>query len=427
MLCRALKISWQRGLIMFRAFLLLAFLLPTPGQAAQMDPSTLHGKVMCGYQGWFNTPGDGMELGWTHWGKGRRKEMGPGNVTVDLWPDVSDLDPAQRYQTAFRHADGRAAEVFSSADRKTVLKHFEWMETYGIDGVFLQRFANGIGRSDQMRHKNVVLENVRKGAERSGRVYAVMYDLSGLREGGTQRVINDWKRLKQDRKVTGDTTYLHHEGKPVVAVWGVGFNDDRKYTLKECGALIDFLKADGCSVMLGVPTGWREQDRDAVKDPQLHEILRKADVLSPWTIGRYRSPRQASGHAERVWSPDIEWCESRQIDFLPVVFPGFSWFNLHGGELNQIPRLKGDFLWSQLVGAKRSGAKMIYVAMFDEVDEGTAIFKCSNDPPSGEGVSFIDYEGLSTDHYLWLTGQGARLLRDEIPVTDHQPARKGKP
>ncbi|HIA70314.1 TPA: xylosidase/arabinosidase, partial [Candidatus Poribacteria bacterium] len=65
-------------------------------------------------------------------------------------------------------------------------------------------------------------------------------------------------------------------------------------------------------------------------------------------------------------------------------------------------------------------AKMLYVAMFDEVDEGTAIFKCSNDPPVGKS-SFLTYEGLPSDHYLWLTGQLGRLLRGEIPGSKKLP------
>jgi hypothetical protein len=60
--------------------------------------------------------------------------------------------------------------------------------------------------------------------------------------------------------------------------------------------------------------------------------------------------------------------------------------------------------------------------MFDEVDEATAVFKCTNDPPVGEGARFLDYEGLPTDHYLRLCGLGARLLRGEIPVSERVPA-----
>lgn len=55
---------------------------------------------------------------------------------------------------------------------------------------------------------------------------------------------------------------------------------------------------------------------------------------------------------------------------------------------------------------------MVYVAMFDEVDEGTAIFKCTNQTPVGDGVLFLGYEGVPPDHYLKLTGKGGEFIRD---------------
>ena len=77
---------------------------------------------------------------------------------------------------------------------------------------------------------------------------------------------------------------------------------------------------------------------------------------------------------------------------------------MQGAALDDIPRCGGRFFWSQIVAAKRAGAEMLYVAMFDEVDEGTAIFKCTNDPPTANGAKFVTYEGLPSDHYLRLTG-----------------------
>lgn len=150
-------------------------------------------------------------------------------------------------------------------------------------------------------------------------------------------------------------------------------------------------------------------------------------VVGPWSVGRYRTPKEVKENAEKRWKPDLKWCVERQIDFLPVVYPGFSWKNLKGEGLGAIPRLKGEFLWSQLVAAKRVGCKMIYVAMFDEVDEGTAIFKCTNRPPKGKGTEFLDMEGLPSDFYLRLTGEAGRMLRGEIPVTDQVPAFEVRP
>jgi hypothetical protein len=388
-----------------------------------VDTSTLTGKVMAGYQGWFNCEGDGAGLGWTHWARNRSKQFGPGNINVDLWPDMSELSASERFTSGFKLADGRPAEVFSSFHRETVLRHFRWMREYGMDGAFVQRFANGLKSQATRRHKDVVLANCREGANREGRAYAVMYDLSGLPAGAVTQVVEDWRMLRQEMKIGDDPAYLRHRGKPLVAIWGIGFSDDRKYSLAECRSMVESLKADGCSVMLGIPTGWRELNRDAVPDPALHEMLMLADVLSPWTPGRYRNPKEVSRHGEKLWKPDIAWCREHSLDYLPVVFPGFSWHNMNPeSPLGQIPRLKGEFLWSQFVAAKKADAQMIYVAMFDEVDEGTAIFKCSNelllDPER-----FLDFEGMPSDHYLWLTGQGSSLLRGQRPLQDTLPTR----
>ncbi len=393
-----------------------------------VDSSTLTGKVMAGYQGWFTAEGDGSGTAWQHYRKGG--SFGPGHVCIDLWPHVTDLTPAERYATPFRTADGSAAEVFSSHNRRTVLRHLQWMRDYGIDGAFVQRFAVATGDGVSFHHCNTVLDSVREGANRYGRAYAVMYDLSGLRAGHMKDVMEDWKLL-HDRMGIGrdvnDKAYLHHLGKPVVAVWGVGFDDKRAYTLDECAALVSFLKDDptygGNAVMLGVPTGWRTLDRDSIPDPALHATICKADIVSPWTIGRYNTPERAAAHAQQVIEPDLKWCDEQKLAYLPVVFPGFSWHNLKPeSRSDSIPRLKGQFLWRQCVEAKKAGARMIYVAMFDEMDEGTAIFKCTNNPPVGEST-FVTHPDVPNDHYLWLTGAAAKMLRGELPATDEMPAR----
>ena len=387
-----------------------------------VDTSTVKGKVVVGYQGWFNVEGDGAERGYIHWTK-KRGPIEPGNAKVDLWPDVSELGAGEKFPTGFKFPDGRVAEVFSSYKQPTVLRHFQWMRDYGIDAAFVQRFVTGLRDPKNLRHNNTVLAHCREGANRFGRGYTVMYDLSGLGNNRIEEVMEDWRTLRTRMRITDDPAYLRHRGKPLVTVWGVGFSDrhgTNSYSLEDCRRLVQFLKTDpqagGCTVMLGVPTHWLELKNDAVKNPLLHEIIKLADVVSPWTVGRYRDLAGVERHGEKFLKPDMAWCRNSRLDYMPVVYPGFSWYNMHGGALNQIPRLKGEFLWSQCVSAKKAGAEMIYVAMFDEVDEGTAIFKCANTVPVGEPSRFVSYEGVPADHYLKLTGQAAKMLRGEIPA-----------
>jgi hypothetical protein len=385
-----------------------------------VDTSTLFGKVMCGYQGWFGAPGDGSPGNdWQHW----TKHSGPledGNAKIDLWPDVTELAAGERFPTGFKLPDGKPAEVFSSYEKATVLRHFQWMQDYGIDGVFVQRFISSLKNPRALDHNNTVLANCRAGANLHGRAYSVMYDLSGLPGGHIEEVMNDWRSLRKEMGITADPAYLHHQGKPVVAVWGIGFNDHRGYSLEECRRLIAFLKNDveagGCTVMVGVPAHWRELGQDAVSDPVLLDVLATADVISPWTVGRYANPKGATNYAENSLKPDLAWCSQRKIGYLPVVFPGFSWHNMYGAVSDQIPRRRGQFLWTQFCEAKRANAAMVYVAMFDEVDEGTAIFKCSNDVPVGEESKFVTFEGLPGDYYLKLVGAGSKLIRGEISI-----------
>jgi hypothetical protein len=371
----------------------------------------LDGRVFSGYQGWFSTPGDGSERGWAHWTKKRSKPFDLANAKVDLWPDVSELPPEERFAAELRLPDGRPAEVFSSARAGTVLRHWRWMREYGLDGAFVQRFITDLKDRREALHFNRVLAACRDGARREGRLWAVMYDLTGLGVGRTGEVLADWRVLAERLRVAEDPAYLRVRGKPLVAVWGVGFNDRRAYSLSECSDLVDGLRAANLSVLLGVPTGWRTLDRDAAPDPELHGLLRRTDAISPWTVGRYRDPKEAARHGERDWTADLAWCREAKVDYLPVVFPGFSWHHMHGGPPDQIPRLQGRFFRAQFEAAHKAGLKSAYVAMFDEVDEATAIFKTATTPPDG----FLGADGVPPDHYLKLAGEGGRLLRGEVP------------
>jgi len=400
---------------------------PLDSGYTQVDRSTLTGKVMCGYQGWFAVPSDGINRGWYHYALNNM--FAPGSCKFDLWPDLSDMDSDEKYAApGFVTQSGAQAYLFSSQNRKTVLRHFKWMADYGIDGVFIQRFATEVFNGGAgLKQFNNVLASCKAGAHKYGRTFAIMYDLSGMQAGEWKKVLADWRTQIVEKKILQDSCYLYQNGKPVVAIWGIGFNDGRQYTLAECSELIGSLKNNpedgGNTVMVGVPKGWRTLNDDAVNDTTLTSIVLKADIISPWFVGRYSDLSGVSSFANTDVSPDVIWCRNHNKDYLPVVFPGFSWHNMYPtSPLNQIPRLGGNFLWSQYYNFIRVGAKMFYQAMFDEIDEGTAIFKCTNDPPVGAST-FVTYENLPSDQYLWLVGQGDRMLNKEIPFSSTLPVR----
>ena len=80
-------------------------------------------------------------------------------------------------------------------------------------------------------------------------------------------------------------------------------------------------------------------------------------------------------------------------------------------KFNHTPREKGKFFWEVASSAVSAGADMIYIAMFDEVDEGTAIFKICPNPPRYDGIPMLDTEGMPSDHYLFLAGKFHDLLK----------------
>ena len=66
---------------------------------------------------------------------------------------------------------------------------------------------------------------------------------------------------------------------------------------------------------------------------------------------------------------------------------------------------------------------MIYQAMFDEMDEGTAIFKVTSDPPSDDQSRFLTNDGLPSDFYLKKVGAWTKVLRERHPETPKQTNR----
>lgn len=395
-----------------------------------IDATTLDHKHLYGYQGWFYCPGDGSPIDrWFHWFRGQAPTAD--SLTIDMWPDMSELGPSERFDTAMTLPDGSAAQVYSAWNSTTVERHFAWMEEHNLDGIMLQRFMVLVDDTTFREVIDQVARNARSGAEAHGRVFAMMYDITG--HAGPDLVTDiqaDWTHLVDDLGLTESDRYLHHNGRPFVAIWGFGF-DDRPGTPSQATALIEWFQSSAparlqATVMGGVPTHWRTLDGDSYTDPAWADVYRSWDVISPWAVGRYDNNSEADRFRREQIEPDMEEAIASGADYMPVVFPGFSWHNLLDGDLNQIPRRGGRFYWRQVYNALDAGNRMLYTAMFDEVDEGTAMYKLAPTdaelPVEGDFVPLdIDGEALPSDWYLRLADEASAALRGELPLTTERP------
>ena len=404
-----------------RAMTLAEALSPYTGPVVKgVDTTTIDNKVMAGYQGWFMAKGDGYEPGWVHWGS---VDQTPPRCSFDLWPDMTELPATERYPSNYRYADGTRAELFSSTVKETVLRHFKWMQDYGIDGVWVQRFTGCVSNQNDWNYlrTTAVLNHCREGASRYGRAFAVMYDTDFDRRA-IDAMKADWTRLVREMKILESPAYIRHRGGPVISLWGYGF-DHRKFDAAATREFFEWLKKPengACTIKLGIPNDWV-----GWTDERMTLLKQYAQILSPWNVGRFGTLDGATAHAKRYYPADMAFCRANDKDYYVVAFPGFSWTNLMkgGSPLNQIPRQGGRFLWRQIEEIRKLGLKNVYIAMFDEVDEGTAIFKVTNQPPQGR---FATYDGLPSDHYLKLCGLAGRYLRGEdvqFPEVEPDPAQ----
>jgi hypothetical protein len=409
-----------------------------PRAASQATVATqssgLKGRLIVGYQGWFGCPQDVPgNARWEHWF--HRNSSGVENLAVDLLPLVTQFRTEDLCPTSLRRADGAPINVFSSQNPRVVEQHFKWMREHGIDGAAVQRFVAPLAIAELKMRSDRVMRNVRAAAESNGRVFYVTYDVSGASAATViDDIRRDWQYLSKDLKLTASPRYLHVNGKPVLQLWGFGFKD-HPGSPANVAQLIDELKA-GATVIGGVPTNWRTLDGDSQTDTRWADVYRRYDVLSPWTVGRFRNDAGVDRFVRDHVLPDMVEAKGLGIGYMPVVFPGFSWYNLQRGRgqqklaiRNQIPRRCGNFLWRQIFALLAARADnrvemridMMYAAMFDEVDEGTALFPTEareNRLPAGANLTALDQDGcaLPDDWYLRITGKAADYLRrNEMP------------
>jgi hypothetical protein len=414
------------GRIIMLSCMALAFLAVNYQAQAQdtVDATTLNGKYMFGYQAWQRAQGDGCNSGWFHWIRSGSTPNGT-NMTVDVFPDLTEFTSSELYTTNMHYSNGSVVGLYSTCNETTVMRHFKWMKDYQVDGAWVQRFGpKHIGWNEST---NKSLLACKKGAETYGRVFTVMYDVSGANNSTLfNDVTTDWMYLVDTFKVTQSSRYCFHKGKPVVSVWGFGFSD-RSITPDVALKIVRWFQFDApakyqATFMGGVNDNWR------TAGAPWDTVFKSLDIISPWFVGRFGNISGVDSWKTSRIVPDISQAKALGKDYLPVIWPGFSWANMHAGSTpqNQIPRLGGAFFWEQVYNCISAGSTMLYNAMFDEIDEGTAMLKIcpkrSLAPVEGYWLTGdADGYNLPSDWYLRLAGYAKKALSNQIPLTKTMP------
>ena len=421
---------------------------PTPkptNKPITLAPNTLTKQIICGYQGWFTYPGDGSPTNrWKHWFSDP-EDTPPvaANLHVDLYPSMDEYDPADLgVSQVMMKEDGTNAKFFSNVKPNVVLKHFEWMANYGITGVFHMRFMSGLmsndGNNPNRIWKTMVLTNVRNAAESTGRTFAVSYNIAGMEDSVIDEIKVDWTRLVDEEKITSSNRYIRQGGLPVLRIYGIGFKAVNVTDTTKLADLIDWFqnKADPkYKVFLvgGVPSRWRDRTNDSREEAAWKGIYDSLDGIHPWHVGRWTTIANFGTYYSSIISADATYCAGKGILYMPTMWPGFSWHNLKRGDspINSIPRLGGNFMWAQAYRyMTNTKITSIWMAQFDEVDEGTAIFKVASNaneaPAEGDWLTLdADGQSLPSDWYLRLCGEAQKMLEKKISLTSKIPIKPG--
>ncbi len=385
---------------------------------SRVEASTFTDKVTAGYQAWFACPTDGVSH-WTHWAG---QTPAPGRVTFELYPDVREYDQSALCDTNLGPlGNGQRSRLYNASSESVIDTHFRWMEEYGIDGVGLQRFV--VGLYGDKRHGNLITTRVRAAAERHGRIFYVMYDISGAHESDwVQTIERDWEEtMLRELHVTDSAQYARQDGRAVVNVWGLGVGD-RPGTAQQTLELIRWFKSRNVYVVGGVPYWWRQAGGGK---PGFEAAYAALDMVQPWAVGTFGTEGDADAHFADLVANDLSLTQSRGQAYQRVLWSGFAWSNWNGGARNAIPRRAGRFFWRQayLTARARTGA---YIAMFDEYDEGTAIAKAAEDSsqtPRDQYFLSLDADGerVSSDFYLRLAGAATQMINGSRSVTERVP------
>jgi hypothetical protein len=331
------------------------------------------------------------------------------------------------YDTQMKYRDGSPCRVYSCYDDLTVDVHVKWIKEYGLSGLFLQRHEKHMDDDNMREWKDWVTQAVKRACFKYDVKFCMMpcnNDKQGRGHIMVENVINDWMHLVDDLNITQSPQYMYQNGKPVIGFWGLGF-ENYPMTPEEATEILDFFQDAPeeryrVYVMGGVPHNWRTNPK-AGWPP----VFDRLDMISPWrTI--FADPYDPQVIGRMIG--DLSYCDQLGIDYNPVISPGASASHMRSDPnlRNWKPRDGGNFIWQQAYEVCRRGSKFLYMAMFDEIDEGTAMYKLSrtaDDCPVGADQVPLDIDGynLPEDWYLRVGREIQKMFDGTIPLTQQLP------
>ncbi|MCD6401711.1 MAG: hypothetical protein J7L73_07255, partial [Anaerolineales bacterium] len=375
-----------------------------------------------GYQAWHRGPKDS----WSHWFDNGIPDAA--HMSGDNWPDFSEY--SKLYETQLRYPNGSPVKVYSCNDYETVDVHIRWMKEYGIKGCFLQRQQNDILNQETLAEMDRKALHVRRACEKYGVKFCLMPCNNDKSEEGKgeeyiNAIIADWKHCVDDLKITESPMYMHQNGKPVIGFWGIGLSN-RQMTPGQATQILDsFQQPDELKyqvyVMGGVPNTWRTKTKEGFMP-----VFERLDMISPWRPVFYDPYNQ--DWLDRM-AGDKAYCDARGIDYNPTVSPGASVAYQHDdpSQRNKNPRNGGKYLWKQVYEVCKLENKFIYVAMYDEIDEGTAMYKMAETqedcPVLDPALVPLNEDGynLPSDWYLQIGTEIQKMLDGRIALTEELP------
>ncbi|KAG8736132.1 hypothetical protein FRC10_009664 [Ceratobasidium sp. 414] len=303
------------------------------------------------------------------------------------------------------------SRVFSSRNRSVVGRHLNIMAQHKIDGVFLTR------RGDEASAFRRIAA-----AYQGGKGLGVMkYDLAGMPSHQLEQwVTGDWEFMINQKHVLDSPAYVHEHGRPVIAIWGVGFknaNQDPQAVLNLIHKLSEM--SGGAYIILGgmsngalsvrpkelkschiVPVTWQKQDNS------WQTVYKMADALAPLSVGALVDEESANNWSKDVQQPAIQSLRggSKKVDYVSVVWPGHEGQLMRNGmSAPSAARRDGAFLWRQVYNAHRDG-----------FDDGTALL-----PSIGATQS-----GTPSDWYLRICGYASEALKGEKHLYEDLPRKE---